>query len=132
MRYAALIGFVDGRPLIEVDGTARLGDADLLTAHWLGQAHVVWRDFEKLGALDPSSHGPAVERLQGLLKRVGSFSGDPTGTYDTATTDAVRTFQRNRFLEVDALVGRLTRLALYTAVGGYQRPTLQKKLEGNS
>ena len=105
---------------------------ELLTAHWRGQAHVVWRDFEKLGALDPSAHGPSVERLQGLLKRLGSFSGEPTGNYDEATSEAVRSFQRTRFLEVDALVGRLTRLALYSAVGGYPRPTLRLRVEDAS
>jgi Putative peptidoglycan binding domain len=132
VRYVALTGLIDGQPLLGVDGANRLGDKDLLTEHWLGQAHVVWRDFEKLGQLDPAAHGPAVERLQTLLKRIGTFLGDPTGTYDGSTSDAVRSFQRSRFLEVDARVGRLTRLALYSAVGGYPRPTLQQQLEGKS
>lgn len=124
VRYAALVGMVDGRPILQIDGAPRLADADLLSRYWLGQAHVVWRDFENLSKLDPKDKGPAVERLQGLLKRVGAYTGEPNGVYDDATTEAVRTFQRTRFLEVDARVGRLTRLALYAAVGGYQRPTL--------
>lgn len=132
IRYVAVVGFVDGKPLLQLDGAQRLGDPTLLTDHWAGQAHVVWRDFEKLGALDPSSKGAAVERLQGLLKRVGTFPGNPSGSYDPATSNAVREFQRTRFLEVDALVGKLTRLALYTAVGGYARPTLHQLTESKS
>jgi hypothetical protein len=37
---------------------------------------------------------------------------------------AVLEFQRSRSLYPDARVGRLTRIVLYAASGGYQRPTL--------
>ena len=47
-----------------------------------------------------------------------------SGRFDPTTEAAVLGFQRARFLAVDGRVGRLTRIVLYAAAGGYPRPTL--------
>ena len=65
-----------------------------------------------------------VARLQGLLRRAGAYGGGSTGEYDPATAHAVLDFQRSRLLVADGRVGRLTRIVLYGAAGGYPRPTL--------
>ena len=65
-----------------------------------------------------------MARLQALLRRIGAYDGKESGQFDPATEAAVLGFQRARFLAVDGRVGRLTRIVLYAAAGGYPRPTL--------
>ena len=65
-----------------------------------------------------------VTRLQSLLTRTGLYDGGETGVLGASTRSAVMAFQRSRFIEPDGQVGRLTRMVLYAAVGGYDRPTL--------
>jgi general secretion pathway protein A len=92
---------------------------------WFGDAHVIWRDFEWLGpTFGNDAKGPHVLRLQRLLARAGVYSGAATGAFDTPTEAAVLGFQRSRRLDPDCRVGRLTRIALYGAAGGYRLPTL--------
>jgi general secretion pathway protein A len=125
-RYAALLSLKDGSATLMLDDVPTPVDASFLERFWLGHAYILWRDFDELGAvtLEPQATGPAVRQLQGLLRRVGVYTGADTGVYDAATTAAVLEFQRSRSLFPDARVGRLTRIVLYAASGGYQRPTL--------
>lgn len=111
--------------------TLALGDEALqipparLDRVWFGDAHVLWRDFEWLGpTFGTESRGDHVERLQRLLARAGVYAGPATGWFGEATADAVLRFQRSRRLETDCRVGRLTRIALYGAAGGYDKPGL--------
>ena len=125
-RYAALTALGTGRPVLVVAGAPTEVDAAFLDRHWFGQAHVFWRDFEALGpqSLRPSARGAAVARLQALLRRAGANDVVENGAFDAATTAAVLDFQRARLLFADGRVGRLTRIVLYGAAGGYPRPTL--------
>jgi general secretion pathway protein A len=133
-RYAALLALKEGGATLMVDGTPTFVDAGFLERAWLGHAYILWRDFDDLGGvtLEPQATGPAVRQLQGLLRRVGVYAGADTGVYDAATTAAVLEFQRSRSLYPDARVGRLTRIVLYAASGGYQRPTLAAATGGTS
>src|SRR5947208_2711185 len=124
-RALALTGWSAARSALVTDGSPPPVAAAFLDRHWFGAAHVLWRDFEALGpTFGPGGHGPPVARLQALLRRAGAYDGKETGHLDAATEAAVRAFQRARFLGVDGRVGRLTRIVLYTAVGGYPRPAL--------
>src|SRR5438128_1601000 len=124
-RAVALTGMTDARAVLVVDGSPTPVDAAFLDRHWFGRAHVFWRDFETLGpAFGHESHGARVGRLQMLLGRIGAYDGKESGQFDPATEGAVLAFQRARFLAVDGRVGRLTRIVLYAAAGGYPRPTL--------
>jgi hypothetical protein len=92
---------------------------------WFGDAHVLWRDFEWLGpTFGIEERGEHVVRLQQLLSRAGVYTGPATGWFGDATADAVLRFQRSRRLEADCRVGRLTRIALYGAAHGYDKPGL--------
>ena len=99
---------------------------EVLEREWTGQAWLFWRDFEGLGptVLESPARGPRVARLQGLLGRVGHYQGPGHGLFDRDTMDAVLAFQRSRYIVADGVVGRLTRVVLYAAAGGYPRPTL--------
>ena len=126
-RYAALISMRDGGPVLAFsDGSTVAVKSTLLEHAWYGQAYVLSRDFEGLGpgTLDGHSHGARVSRLQSLLKRVGAYTGPESGFFDSPTSAAVLDFQRSRYVSADGIVGRLTRVALYAAAGGYPRPTL--------
>ena len=124
-RFAVLAGIAGS------NGIVRFGDiGTLLTPQdidrvWLGDAHLLWRDFENLSPrLVPGSSGPEVERLQKLLIRVGVYPVQPSLTYDTATTEAIARFQRSRRLIPDGIVGPLTKIVLYGALVDYQHPRL--------
>ncbi|HEV7730870.1 MAG TPA: AAA family ATPase [Candidatus Binatia bacterium] len=126
-RYAALVGMRDGAPvLVTADGVPTVVSPAIFERAWYGQAHIFFRDFENLGpnTIDGSSRGARVQRLQGLLQRTGTYGGPESGVFDPATEAAVMAFQRSRFVVADGLVGRLTRVVLYAAAGGYPRPTL--------
>jgi general secretion pathway protein A len=123
--FVTLTGLDGDEPVLAIDGTPTRVDPTFAERHWFGQAHLFWRDFEALGVtFGPETHGAQVARLQTLLGRAGAYAGPVTGVYDDATAAAVRDFQRSRFLATDGLVGRLTRIVLYAAAGGYSLPTL--------
>jgi general secretion pathway protein A len=126
-RYAALMSMQDGTLLLAVgDAAPAAVQPALLERAWYGHAHVLSRDFEALGpgTLDGRSRGARVTRLQGLLRRIGAYGGPESGLFDPSTSAAVLDFQRSRYVSADGIVGRLTRVALYAAAGGYPRPTL--------
>jgi len=124
-REVVLTGMADSRALLVIDGHPTSVDPAFLDQHWFGQAHLLWRDFERLGStFGRGGHGAPVAHLQALLRRAGTYHGAPTGQFDAATEAAVLAFQRARFLSVDGRVGRLTRIVLYAAAGGYPRPRL--------
>jgi hypothetical protein len=126
-RFAALLGMTDAGAVLAVADARVTVPTAALDRVWLGQAHLLWRDFEGIGAvgtLGPDSRGPTVAHLQTLLQRAGAYAGPETGVFDAVTGQAVLGFQRSRLLDADGLVGRLTRVVLYAAAGGYPRPTL--------
>ncbi|MEO0455324.1 MAG: transporter substrate-binding domain-containing protein [Cyanobacteria bacterium P01_A01_bin.114] len=65
-----------------------------------------------LGLLKPGSAGAPVEQLQTQLKNLGYFNADVSGVYDNSTQQAVRTFQKDRGLAADGIVGVRTRQQL--------------------
>jgi general secretion pathway protein A len=132
-RYATVTG-VDGlRATLSIDGQSMSVDESFLDRNWFGQAYLLWRDFEALGpAVGPNGRGPGVARLQALLARAGSYHGPVSGTFDSGTAAAVVAFQRSRFLVPDGRVGKLTRIVLYAAAGGYPRPMLSAPRDGAS
>jgi general secretion pathway protein A len=124
-RYAALMGMDDRRVVLTFDHDPMTIDAALLEQFWFGHAHILWRDFEGLGlTFGSGARGPHVARLQDLLRRARAYEGTQTGQFDAPTAAAVIDFQRSRLLVPDARVGRLTRIVLYAAAGGYRRPAL--------
>jgi hypothetical protein len=125
VRFAALVGVDDRGATLMLDGSRVAVEPMALDRIWLGQARVLWRDFESLGfTLGPEDRGPAVVRLKELLARAGLYERTPGDGFDAETQRAVLDFQRSRLLVPDSRVGRFTRIVLYGAAGGYPRPTL--------
>lgn len=69
-----------------------------------------------LPILRPSAEGPAVSQLQKNLQTLGYYSGAIDGSYGDLTEAAVREFQADRQLLVDAVVGPATWDALSRAL----------------
>lgn len=63
--------------------------------------------------LQVGSTGEDVSRLQQALIDLGYYTGAVTGTYDTATRDAVKAFQTNNDTGVDGVAGSATQRILY-------------------
>jgi len=127
-RYVALSRMTDERVFLSIGGETVPIDAALLDRLWFGEAHVLWRDFETLGrTFGTEARGEPVARLQRLLTRAGAYTGPTSGEFDPSTEAAVIAFQRSRLLVPDCRVGRLTRIVLYAAVDGYERPMLGGK-----
>ena len=126
--YVVLTSIGDDQVAVSAGGeTVQLTPAQLDRV-WFGDAHIVWRDFEWLGpTFGDEAQGAHVARLQKLLARAGVYAGSATGDFDPPTADAVIAFQRSRLLVPDCRVGRLTRIVLYAAVDGYDRPMLGGK-----
>jgi general secretion pathway protein A len=109
---------------VAADGPVRVSLEELQRV-WLGDAHLVWRDFETLPELiRPGDRGEAVSWLQASLVEVGRLRGTPNGSFDAATEAAVRSFQTEHGLDADGAVGPLTKMALYRALGRYDVPHL--------
>ena len=124
-RWASLVGLTPDHATLSIDGELVEVELAFLERYWYGRAHVFARDFEGLGpGLLDETRGLRVTRLQALLARTGLYDGGETGVLGPSTRSAVMAFQRSRFIEPDGQVGRLTRMVLYAAVGGYDRPTL--------
>jgi general secretion pathway protein A len=125
-RFVALTGVDDDGYHLAVGDAAVVVSDDFLSDVWYGQAHVFWRDTQRLGpdSLGAGTSGERVGRLQQLLATAGSYDGPRTGTFDAGTERAVRSFQRSYFLEPDGLVGPITRLALHSSAGDDARPSL--------
>ncbi len=124
-RYALLEGIGTDSYVLGLNDTSVSVERAFVDIYWMGQAHVVWRDFERLAPiLRRGSAGPRVGRLQQMLAELGFYPGPINDVFSTDTETAVVAFQRSRRLFADALVGQLTRIALYDALGDYPHPRL--------
>ena len=56
-----------------------------------------------------------MKQLQYALYELKYYDGDITGTYDTATTNAVLTFQQVHGLEMDGIAGQQTQQILFSS-----------------
>jgi general secretion pathway protein A len=130
-RFAALLGMDGTHAVLSIGGATTTVELAALDPIWSGQAHILWRDFDGIGAnLSRGARGVVVTRLQQLLQRAGAYHPRPTGVFDAETRTAVVAFQHANHLAEDGIVGPLTRIVLYRTAGGYPRPTLAAAMQG--
>lgn len=67
--------------------------------------------------LDEGDRGEGVRWVQRRLHVQGFDPGPADGVFGPRTAEAVRTFQKAKGLEVDAVVGPITRAALHSSAG---------------
>ena len=64
--------------------------------------------------LKEGSEGPEVKALQERLKELGYYTGSISSVYDSATTSAVKSFQKANSLSVDGAAGINTQTRLFS------------------
>jgi general secretion pathway protein A len=125
-RYALLEQLDGPRVRLSADRPLQVSREAFLKM-WTGATHLLWRDPEALRRpLAPGQRGPAISRLQAMLRELGVLSEQATGSYDGATREAVATFQESYGLESDGVAGTVTQIVLYNALARFARPTLAK------
>lgn len=65
------------------------------------------------GSTQLNDAGTSVTELQQQLAQMGYYTGAVTGVFDNQTQSAVMSFQRDRGLSADGIVGSATQAALY-------------------
>ena len=113
-RFMALVGFeADEIQLSDGDDTFSVASASL-AGLWNGVAHIFWKNyFNYTGVIPISSPGEVILSLKVHLKAKGFPIEAMTAAYDTTTRLAVETIQARNGLNVDGMVGPMTKIALY-------------------
>lgn len=96
---------------------------EALSWFWNGVAYLPWRDFRGIdGTIPLSGMDTSLLVLKGLLREIGFDDVGDTATYDDRTQERVKEIQAQYGLEVDGLVGSLTKIALYNEAAGLAIP----------
>ncbi len=124
-RFMALVGFDENEiRLSDGDDTFSVAPASL-EGRWNGVAHIFWKDyFNYTGVIPISSPGEVILSLKVYLKSKGFTIEAMTAAYDTTTRLAVETIQARNGLNVDGLVGPMTKIALYNEDPSLNGPRL--------
>ena len=114
LRFMAVVGLAgDEIRLSDGDDTFSVASASL-SGLWNGVAHILWKNyFNYTGVIPISSPGEVVLSLKVHLKAMGFPIEEMTAAYDTTTRLAVEAIQARNGLDVDGVVGPLTKIALY-------------------
>ena len=114
VRFMALVGVeADEIRLSDGDDTFTVAPASL-AGLWNGVAHILWKNyFNYTGVIPISSPGEVILSLKVHLKAKGFPIESMTAAYDTTTRLAVETIQARNGLNVDGMVGPMTKIALY-------------------
>ncbi len=124
-RFMALVGFEeDELRLSDGDDTFSVARASL-AGRWNGVAHILWKNyFNYTGVIPISSPGEVILSLKVHLKAKGFPIEAMTAAYDTTTRLAVETIQARNGLNVDGMVGPMTKIALYNEDPSLNGPRL--------
>jgi hypothetical protein len=116
------IYFIDG----ELNKTVA-ADRDEFLKHWSGEAYILWKNFNNLkGVISGRSLGEDVITLKQFLQELGYNDIPMTEQYDQETQQVIKDIQIKYGLNVDGLVGTLTKIALYNEGNNFIMPSLNK------
>lgn len=115
-RFMAVVGLAEDQiRLSNGEGIYSLPPLSLV-GMWNGIAYILWKNyFNYVGIIPISSPGEAIISLKAHLKSLGFPIDEMTAAYDAITRQAVETIQAQSGLDVDGMVGPLTKIALYNA-----------------
>lgn len=103
--------------------TTGIMDANIQAFLYSGKPKGADGEARKVTVLSPAegatmrlnATGDAVGDLQAQLKVMGYYTGDVTRTYDKATQQAVKAFQKKNGLTADGIAGAATQKAVFSA-----------------
>jgi general secretion pathway protein A len=85
-----------------------------LTGVWAGDARIFWKNYYHYqGVIPISSPGDSILSLKLHLRNLGFPIPEMTAAFDVTTRLAIETIQNHYGLDVDGMVGPLTKIALY-------------------
>lgn len=125
----AAIKLFEGKHGLVADGEMSAADQQVLYGATAMEASVVVTPSPTptvkppTKTLRPGDKDDEVKLLQQRLKDLGYYTGNITGVYNTATTEAVKAFQKKSSLEEDGVLGPITRTVLYGVNAIYAVPT---------
>jgi len=116
--------------------TLQIGDrqypvsAPELAEYWFGEYLLLWRPrLDEVKAFVPGRRDPDVLWLRESLASIQGRPIEPMDSdlYDATLENRVRTYQRDRLLTVDGLVGQQTQIAIDADLGADDRPRLTRR-----
>lgn len=125
----AAIKLFEGKHGLVADGEMSAADQQVLYGATAMEASVVVTPSPTptvkppTKTLRPGDKDEEVKLLQQRLKDLGYYTGNITGVYNDATTEAVKEFQKKSSLETDGVLGPITRTVLYGVNAIYAVPT---------
>ena len=126
-RYFALTRIDQGRMVLSCEskhGSVTV-DLDQIRPYWSRVAYVVWRDFLNYpGAISSDASGEPVVALKMLLHDIGYNDIEMNRSYDSRTMEVVRKIQEEHGLDVDGIVGPLTKMVLYSEKSSLNVPRI--------
>ena len=131
--FMALVGLEDDEIRLS-DGSQTLTFAPAsLAGLWNGVAHIFWKNyFNYTGVIPISSPGEVILSLKVHLKAMGFPMTAMTPAYDTTTRLAIELIQARNGLDVDGMVGPMTKIALYNEDPSLSGPRLADGSLGQS
>ena len=131
-RYVAITEAADGTVTIEppLSSHPDLALSDLQKL-WSGRGYIVWNNFLEIPPIaQTGDKGEHIRLLQQLLQKTGSYRGRLNGIFDSATSDAVRTFQLQAGVPASGRLTESTLVLLYRSAKSFAVPELGKKRKG--
>ena len=116
--------------------TLQVGDrhypvsAPELAEYWFGEYLLLWRPrLDEVKAFVPGRRDPDVLWLRESLAMIQGRPIEPMDSdlYDATLENRVRSYQRDRLLTVDGLVGQQTQIAMDADLGGDDLPRLTRR-----
>jgi general secretion pathway protein A len=96
-------------------------------SYWTGVAYIPWKNFLNLkGEIPLRSTKDSITTLKILLRDIGFSDIEVNASYDERTREIIKQIQEKHGLNVDGLVGELTKIVLYNEKKGFDIPHIAK------
>ena len=123
--FMAFLGFEGENLRFENNGDSFSVPSSSLAGLWNGVAYIPWKNFYNYTGIIPiSSPGEVIVSLKVHLRRLGFPMKEMNPAYDSLTRLAVETIQRRNGLDVDGMVGPMTKIVLYNEDQSLSTPHL--------
>ena len=114
MGYVTLLTIADRQIILQKGTTRIMLDPATFATLCTGPAYVIWKNFVAIkGTVPLKSSRDSVLKLKLHLRDIGFKNIDIRPVYDAATRQAIKAVQARHGLQVDGIVGSLTKIALY-------------------
>jgi len=123
-------------PLVEISGPVIILDGKsspqkalfaieekTLESFWKGTGYILWNNFCSLPEITPTAYPQEpIISLKLLLNKIGFQNLKMTPAYDKNAQTAIRELQKKYNIEVDGIVGSVTKMALYIESNSFEIP----------